>query len=170
MRKCLVLAALVFCTALAAVPAHAQDDTKVQVFGGYSYLRYNPTFSDVNTNGWNASANYQFYHGLGVVADFAGDYGSPNGVSGSVYTYMFGPQVSFPSRISPFAHVLFGGAHASVQGATSDSFAAGFGGGIDAFITHNVGVRLIQIDDIYTRFNNGTQNSPRISAGITLRF
>jgi hypothetical protein len=170
MRKFLMLVALVLYAAVAAVPARAQDESKVQVFGGYSYFRYNPQDVDVNLNGWNASAEYQIFRGFGIAGDFAGDYDSPNGVNGSVTTYMFGPQFSFPSRISPFAHILFGGAHLNVSGSTNDSFAAGFGGGIDAFITHNVGIRLIQIDDVYTRFNSTSQNSPRISVGVTLRF
>jgi Outer membrane protein beta-barrel domain len=170
MRKCFVLAALILSTALMAVPARAQDETKVQVFGGYSYMRYDPSNVDVSLNGWNASAEYQFFHGLGIVGDFAGDYGSPQGLHSSMTTYLFGPQIAFPARVSPFAHVLFGGAHLSVAGATDNSFAVGYGAGFDVHVTHNLGVRIIEIDDIYTRFANYNQNSPRISAGITFRF
>jgi len=31
-------------------------------------------------------------------------------------------------------------------------------------------VRLIQLDDLVTRFQSGMQNQPRISAGVVIRF
>jgi len=166
MRKLLVVAALVLCTSLTA----KAQDTKAEVFGGYSYMRFNPTGGDVNLNGWNASLNYKLFRGVGIVGDFAGDYGSPGGVSGSVHTYMFGPQVSFPARVSPFAHVLFGGAHVNISGATDNSFAMGFGGGIDIHAGHNFAFRVFEIDDVYTRFGGFNQNNARASAGIVFRF
>jgi len=166
MRKFLVLAALVLCTSLTA----KAQDTKAEVFGGYSYMRFNPTGGDVNLNGWNASVDYKLFRGVGIVGDFAGDYGSPGGGSGSVHTYMFGPQFSFPARVSPFAHVLFGGAHLNISGATDNSFAMGFGGGIDIHASHNLAFRVFEIDDVYTRFAGLNQNNARASAGIVFRF
>ena len=139
MRKFIMLAVLVLCT---AVTAKAQIAPHAEVFGGYSYMRYNPTGVDVNLNGWDASVNFKLLPVLGIVGDFAGDYGSPGGISSSVHTYMAGPQVSLPSRVSPFAHILFGGAHLSVSGETDNSYAMEFGGGIDLHATHNFGFRL----------------------------
>jgi hypothetical protein len=73
----------------ASLPARAQDN-KVELFGGYSYLRFRNS-SGVNLNGWEASAQYKFADWVGGVADFDGHYGSPSGVSTSTYTYLFGP-------------------------------------------------------------------------------
>ncbi len=167
--KFFLLAALVLCTSLTA---KAQIEPHVDVFGGYSYMRFNPQFnnSDVNLNGWNAAVDFKFYRGLGIVGDFAGDYGSPQGVSGNVTTYLFGPQISLPAPVSPFAHVLFGGAHINIEGNTDNSFAMGFGGGIDIRAFHNLAFRVFEIDDIYTQFGGFHQNSPRVSAGIVLHF
>ena len=166
-RNILLLALLVLGTSLTA---KAQIQPHVEVFGGYSYMRYNPSGVDVNLNGWNGSLNVKLIPGFGIVGDFAGDYGSPGGINSSVYTYTVGPQVSLRARVSPFAHVLFGGAHLNVAGATDNSFAMVFGGGIDLRATHNLGFRLFQIDDVYTRFGGFNQNNARASTGIILRF
>jgi hypothetical protein len=109
-RKIGILLGILF---VASIPAVAQD--KLEVFGGYSYMRFRPS-PDFNLNGWEASAQYKFKDWLGGVADFDGHYGSPFGVSTSVHSFLFGPQVSLPSRVSPFAHVLLGGAHFSAGG------------------------------------------------------
>ena len=166
-RNVFLLTALVLGTSLTA---KAQYERHAELFGGYSYMRYNPTGVDVNLNGWDASVNFKVFPVLGIVGDFAGDYGSPGGISSSVHTYMLGPQVSLPARVSPFAHLLFGGAHLNVSGETDNSYAMGFGGGIDLHATHNLGLRLFEIDDIYTRFGGFNQNNARVSAGIVFRF
>ena len=111
---------------LASLSAQAQDD-KVEVFGGYSYLHFHNSPS-VSLNGWEASAQYKFTDWLGGVADFDGHYGSLHGAGTSTYTYLFGPQLSYPARVSPFGHLLLGGAHLGVGGFGSSSFAMALGG------------------------------------------
>jgi len=93
---------------LASLSAGAEDD-KVEVFGGYSYLHFHNSPS-ISLNGWEASVQYRFTDWLGGVADFDGHYGSLHGAGTSTYTYLFGPQVSWPARVSPFGHLLLGGA------------------------------------------------------------
>jgi hypothetical protein len=152
---------------LASLSARAQDT--VEVFGGYSYERFNSS-PNVNFNGWELSGQYKFSSWLGGVADFDGHYGSISGVSSSVHTFLFGPQVSFPARVSPFAHVLIGGGHFSGGGASDTSFALAIGGGIDAKVGHGLFWRIIQGDYLMTQFFNNTQNNGRISTGIVFRF
>ena len=106
----------------------AQD--KVELFGGYSYFRAsiregqnNPcldncpiqTFptSQVNLNGWQFSTQYKFLPFFGGVADFNGTYGKLHNASTREHTYLLGPQISLPTKFSPFAHVLFGFARES---------------------------------------------------------
>jgi hypothetical protein len=155
-------------------PAHAQLEDKVEVFGGYAYMRFNPNgASGTNLNGWEASAQYKFTDWLGGVADFSGDYGTVTGVSSSsVHTFLFGPQVSFPARVSPFAHVLLGGAHFSFgQGGPSDTgFASAVGAGFDAKVGHGISWRIVQGDWLHTSFFGAGQNNARISTGIVFRF
>ena len=75
---------------VALLPAAAQEE-KVEVFGGYSYMRLRGG-ADLNLNGWEASAQYKFRDWIGGVADFDGHYGSPSGIGTSVHSFLFGPQ------------------------------------------------------------------------------
>jgi opacity protein-like surface antigen len=164
LRRLCLLAGLIL---VASISAHAQD--KVELFGGYSFMRVDnsPSF---NTNGWELSGNYKFADWLGGVADFDGHYASPGGLSTSLHTYLFGPQVSWPARVSPFAHVLLGGAHASAGGESDTSFAMAIGAGIDTRVLPGIYWRVIQGDYLRTRFFGQTQNNGRLSTGIVFKF
>ena len=153
---------------VALLPAVAQDE-KVEVFGGYSYMRFRPS-PDVNLNGWEASVQYKFRDWIGGVADFDGHYGSIGGVGTSVHSFLFGPQVSLPSKVSPFAHVLLGGAHFSASGSGDTAFSMAIGGGMDYQVNDRFSWRIIQGDYLMTRFFGDTQNNGRISTGIIYRF
>ncbi len=152
---------------VASFPARTQD--KVEVFGGYSYMRFRSSPS-ANLNGWELSGQYKFTDWLGGVADLDGHYGSVGGVGTSVHSYLFGPQVSFPSRVSPFAHVLLGGAHFSAAGFGNSSFSMAIGAGIDTELIKGIRWRIIQGDYLMTNFGSHTQNNARLSTGIVLRF
>jgi outer membrane protein with beta-barrel domain len=152
---------------LASLPAQAQD--KVEVFGGYSFLHFN-TSPSANLNGWEVSGQYKFTDWLGGVADIDGHYGSIGGLSTSTYTYLFGPQVSWPARVSPFGHLLLGGAHNSTAGFGISSFSMALGGGIDTRITDRFYWRIFQGDYLLTQFRGGSQNNFRFSTGIVIRF
>ncbi|HKF52503.1 MAG TPA: hypothetical protein VKB26_09340 [Candidatus Acidoferrales bacterium] len=192
MRKSLLIFAALCLTFLSAGTAHAQ----VEIFGGYSYLR--PTVNvqssiavtcpigppcvpgtsqtHPNLNGWEAAGTFNAFKLLGVTADFSGNYGTVQGSPLHVNTYLFGPQLHFPGPISPFIHALVGGAHETLgaSGLTSASaentFATALGGGIDIKTVPFVSLRLIQIDDLVTRFGSATQHQPRASAGIVIHF
>src|SRR5438445_13501210 len=59
--------------------AVAQDTPKLEVFGGYSYLRLTEqprTLSNsASLNGWNASVKLNVTPRIGLLADFSGHYG-----------------------------------------------------------------------------------------------
>lgn len=147
-----------------SLSAQAQD--KAELFGGYSYMR----FRSSNLSGWEVSGQYKFTDWLGGVGDFNGHYGSTNGIGTSTYTYLFGPQISLPSSISPFGHLLIGGAHNSTGGVGNSSFAMALGGGIDAELVQGIHWRLFQTDYVMTQFGSRAQNSFRFSTGILFRF
>jgi hypothetical protein len=195
LRKILpVLAVIVFGLVFGRA-AHAQ----VQVFGGYSYLHLGSvsaqttldcpgvgcpitttTTIHLNLNGWEASASFNPVPVFGFTADFAGNYGTLDASTVHMQTYLFGPQVHFPGPISPFAHVLFGDAHEAigngssgateVTGSSANAFAIAAGGGLDIKLVPFVSLRVIQIDDLITRFGSATQHQPRASAGLVIHF
>ena len=153
---------------LVSIPTQAQD--KVELFGGYSYMHFHNSPS-ANLNGWEIAGQYKFTDWLGGVADFDGHYGSSNGLSTSTYTYLFGPQISFPARVSPFARLLLGGAHGSEAGFGSSSFSMAIGGGIDVGLFHDQFYwRAIQTDYLMTQFGGHAQNNFKASTGIVIRF
>lgn len=178
----------------------AQD--KVELFGGYSYLRASvqvgqvgplgpgipcppncgtpPTVAEhANLSGWEFSGQYKLLSFLGGVADFSGHYGTLDGARTHVHAFLFGPQVSLPAKVSPFAHILIGGASESQDTFTSGAFfslgkdtsiAAAAGAGIDVKAIPFVSIRIIQVDYLRTRLHGATQNQPRVSAGIVFHF
>jgi hypothetical protein len=187
-----VLAVIVFGLVFGRA-AHAQ----VQIFGGYSYLRPSVTLqpfaacpvgelppcpsnpaetTHLNLNGWEVSASFNPVPVFGFTADFAGNYGTLEGSTVHMQTYLFGPQVHFPGPISPFAHVLFGdaretfGASEAISPSVANAFAMAAGGGLDVKLVPFVSLRVIQIDDVITRFGSTTQHQPRASAGLVIHF
>ncbi|HMV48754.1 MAG TPA: outer membrane beta-barrel protein [Blastocatellia bacterium] len=182
MRKLFFIATLLLALPLVA---QAQDAPRAEIFGGYSYLRFNPDGPDnsLDMNGWNASAAVNFTKYAGIVADFSGHYDDFSFVGGkadiSGYLFLVGPRFSLRKyeRLTPFGHVLLGAARAhlstqTIAGKIKDSdsaFAMAIGGGLDAKLTKNLAVRIIQTDYVLTRFDDDTQNSLRISTGLVLR-
>jgi outer membrane protein OmpA-like peptidoglycan-associated protein len=176
----------------------------MELFVGYSYLRAVPAPSDGNRlvwlNGGSTSLAYNFTRHLGLVGDFGGFADSQlllagTGItpksSGSVYTYLFGPRISFRNnqRFTPFVQALFGGIHASDVTLASgcmgvgctplpaeNSFSWTGGGGLDINLRRHLAIRLIQAEYLMTKFQNystgtaSSQNDMRLSSGIVFRF
>jgi hypothetical protein len=194
MRILASVSAVVLSLFVLASPLHAQ---RIELFGGYSYVRAPvtfvqtgstcpiqgcPTFSttqNLNLNGWEVSGAYKLLGPLAVAADFSNTSGSFQRADTRLKTYLFGPQLRFPGPISPFVHFLIGGAHESIatapgplitSGPTQNAFATAIGGGLDLKVLPFISVRPIQVDYLLTHFNSKTQNQPRISVGIVVRF
>lgn len=174
----------------------------VDLFAGYSFVRFStnttvptlPTASHVketfNWHGLEASLAGNVNRWFSLVGDF-GVYrikDVPPNVSGSAYTFLFGPQFSLRhEHWTPFVHALFGAARLSDISVTpptttsaffnrsfsENSFAAALGGGVDANFNKHIGVRLFQVDYLLTKFTDGgdnKQNNLRASAGLVLHF
>jgi opacity protein-like surface antigen len=171
---------------LVSVTAKAQDTSKAEVFGGYSYLRYSPGdgAKSINFNGGIGSVAYNVTNMIAVVGEFAG-YHNGNiygeGASANTISYLFGPKVyKSMGKITPFGQVLFGGVRASCGNCDSNpsanAFGLALGGGLDYDVTNHVAVRVGQIDYVLTRFSassgygNGNQNNFRYSAGVVFKF
>jgi hypothetical protein len=124
LKFCLRTGVLVWLSTVAL--AAAQDTPKAELFGGYSYLKGNPTSGQgFSLNGWDASLTGNLNRRFGLEANFSDHYGksaqdlangTPLPASGPFtyaprFTFLFGPHFSYTSapRITPFAHALFGG-------------------------------------------------------------
>lgn len=193
MKGKLVVSLLAFLTFFGGVARAQEENSKIDIFAGYSYLRFSPStsgttgYNSFNANGGSASIAYNATRWLSGVADF-GAYHNGNilnsGTDGTLSTYLFGPRVSYRHyrRITPYGQVLFGVAHASANfggasgpGGSDNAFAMALGGGVDVGVSHHFAVRPVQVDYLLTRFNqtgNGgqNQNNLRVSTGIVFRF
>jgi len=198
--KLLIFKLLAIAAFVAGMAAASKAQDKVELYGGYSYFRatipetqYGPVLvrrvsEDTNLNGWNFSAQYKFLPFLGAVADFNGTYGKLNGAGTREHTYLLGPQVSLPFKVSPFAHALFGFARETqdviptacpitvptcsgfASLGSDTSWASAVGGGLDWRVAPFVAVRVFQVDNLRTQLHGATQNQPRVSAGVLFHF
>ncbi len=172
---------------LCALPALAQDVSKAELFLGYEYVYFNPSLQSagnptLNMNGGGGSVTYNLTKMFGLTAEFthagAGNFTvcSSTGVncltrSGNFFSYLFGPQIAFhrQSKLTPYTHLLFGGAHSNVyanleqagtistgptvQDANKEAFAMAAGVGLDYKVHKNIAIRLGQFDYFMTRFS-----------------
>jgi opacity protein-like surface antigen len=173
---------------LGGAAAQAQDNPKVDVFAGYSYVRDNPGPSSGDSfslNGGSVSVDYHITGWLGAVADFGGYHNGDvrgTGTTGTMTSYLFGPRVSLRSyhRITPFAQTLFGFGRGTsdvsgIVAGNQNAFAMTAGGGFDYKINNRLSVRPLQVEYLLTRFTQGTasnqtENNLRASAGIVVHF
>ena len=180
--------------AFIATPA-ARAQSKVQLFGGFSYVHSDvrsvesatlcvgciPIFvrQHPNAYGWEFSGAYKLVPFVSAKVEFGEQYGKVNGGNLRLKTYLFGPQLSIPGPVSPFLHAEFGFAHQSIGAytgtalaspGTDTSFATALGGGLDIPAVPFFAIRLVQIDYLRTSLYHQTQNEPRVSAGIVLHF
>lgn len=195
MRIVASIGTFLFAALLFATPSGAQS---IELFGGYSFVRPSVTYLQTpqgtcvitgcptttttqtrNFNGWEVGGAFKLLGPLALAADFSDTSGSFQGANTRLKTYLAGPQLRFPGPISPFVHFLAGAAHESIgtgasalvtTGPTQTAFATTLGGGLDLKVLPFISLRPIQVDYLLTHFNSKTQNQPRISAGIVLRF
>ena len=91
----------------------------------------------LTANGGSGSAALYLTGWFGVAGDLGIYHATYGGAGLTAVTYTAGPRFSYRhwSRVTPFAQVLFGGAHASSSQASftgpTDAFGLGIGGGAD---------------------------------------
>jgi hypothetical protein len=173
MRKLVVSLAVVL---LFSFMALAQTTPQAELFGGYQYTRVNPGsgLDGINANGWEASINGNFNKWFGLKGDFSGAYNGDllgSGVSGSIHTFTFGPEISFRGdKGKMFGHALFGGAHIAGGGTGETDFAMRIGGGGDWNFNDRLGWRVVQFDYVPTHFFDSWQHNVAVSTGVVFRF
>jgi hypothetical protein len=161
MRKLIGVAVLLCAVSILGM---AQETPRPEVYGGYQFTS---TDGGWHASGWNGAANFYFTRWLGVTGDFSGVYSSGS----NLYTYTAGPVVStHKSSFAPFAHALFGGAHAASGGVGDGGMAMMFGGGIDLG-RKRLAIRAVQFDWMLLRFAGITdKNNMRVNTGLMYRF
>jgi hypothetical protein len=132
-----------------------EEPAKVELYGEYSFLRFNPTLQGLqshNFNGGGGGATFFFNDHFGVKGELMG-YASttwnatfsaplvvtPHGTSAVVpagsysasadmFTYQFGPVIRFPMKnVTVFGETLFGGSNTNGYGNIEKAIDAGGG-------------------------------------------
>jgi Outer membrane protein beta-barrel domain len=182
MRRAWLVLVLTLCPAYA--PAGGAKNSKAppgqqkrtprgpDVFGAYSYTHA----GEAGLNGWQLTATFPFRGGFRWEADLSGHYGSFAGADLSQLTFLAGARyVLSRPRVSPFGHVLLGGARrtASVPGASLSSsdtdWGGGLGGGVEGRIDRRWAVRA-QADLLVLHGLGQWDIDPRLSLGAVYRF
>jgi hypothetical protein len=152
---------------------------------------YSPQFSNlvIGSNFWlqggSLDLSAEFYHGLSIVANIAGERASSisgSGVNLTMVTTTFGPRYTWTpkNKLTVFGHGMLGEAFGldsdfpSRESAETDfnTLALQVGGGVDLRLSRHFGLRAVQADWIRTQFPNSTtnvQNNLRLGAGIVFR-
>jgi opacity protein-like surface antigen len=185
MKKPLFLASLfALCLPLAASAQEAYP--KVEIFGGYSYLRAD-IVNGINAHGFNTSLAGNLTKHVSIVGEFSRFTDSATStipilmrsitVDSNMLTYLFGPRIVLHrGKVEPFAHALFGGARQNLKfpdtfaaEATDNAFAFALGGGLDVKVNDNFAIRVAQIDYLEAKIADPAGNNFRYSAGIVIR-
>ncbi len=170
----------------------------VDLFVGYQYVRF-------STDSIRPAGEFkEIFNWQGITGSIAGnvnrwfslvaDVGAlrikdvPPNVSGSAYTFLFGPRFSHRSEHwTPFVHALFGAARLSDVQVTApattsaffnrsfseNAFASALGGGLDANFNKHISLRIFQAEWFMTHFHDGgdnRQHNLRASTGLVLHF
>jgi hypothetical protein len=184
----LFILALIFCA-----PAMAQEVPKFEIGGGALYRSFDQFGgSRINMGGWAAYGDYHIWRFINVAGEIAGTY-NRNSSSGSVnktntstdiYSFLVGPQLypfGHKHKITPFAHVLFGGGYYTnnINQVGFTPFSISYfgsvwmaGGGLDWKFREHWSIRVIQADYEQTHLLSGApaQTNYRASIGLVYRF
>jgi hypothetical protein len=196
MRKylsCVLLLGAIMATALTAqttplarqVPADSLGHLEVAV--NYNAMRANVITGDTFwIQGGSVQVHGQFWRGLGVVADVAGQHTTninSSGVALDMVTVTFGPRYTWSpahSRYSLFGEGLVGDAFAynglfptiSGPSTSSSDLAVKTGGGMNLSLSRHVALRAFEALWLRTQLPNTTtnvQNNLQLGAGIVVR-
>jgi hypothetical protein len=184
MRRFAYLLGLV-CLFSVNAAAQSHGSSIVDIFAGYSFVHTEPgaQLSTFNANGGVASVALNFSSWFSGVVEASGVHASHIGsadVDATAETVMAGPKISLfhNSELSPFAQVLVGFVHTnpgySQQAISHNTLAAAPGVGLDWNATRHLGIRLAQVDYLFTRMpataGQVNWNNFRYSAGVVIRF
>jgi len=146
-----------------------------QAYIGYEYLRlYQVPAITKNTNGFTYSMVYYIKSWFGVDGELDATHLSEFGTGGWFLMGGGGPRFrwSAPRGLELWAHALGGYSHLTPQTAFGSEHAPAFeaGGGVDINSHHRRLAYRIEADMMGTHYYNTYQYSPKVTAGIVIKF
>ena len=149
----------------------------VELFGGYSYVRFN---GGGYINGGLGSFGWNVKPWLQIVTDAGYSLAIPSGAKFALYGSHLGPRFIHHGRskwgASPFIEALFGKSRVDVTvsgpggyQSSERGFSMKVGGGLDLNISPHITIRLFDVDYYRTPFIVNSQDNYWAFAGIVLR-
>jgi len=166
---------LFFILVFSATLSSAQDVTRWQFFGGYSYMRFDSQkigFADQsNLNGGEVSGQFNISRKWSAFLDASANYGNEI----KLYNFTIGPQYSYrTAKGTAFVRGFFGKDRDQVNtgGSNRTSIGKVYGGGVgyDWHYSPRFDIRVVQVDYLSGNSYGKTQQSVRASAGIVFHF
>ena len=166
---------------LAGLPLQAQEPKaqgppKAEIFGGFSFVsigvgsELGPILGRQNFPGWQTSISGNITKGIGLVANFTGQYGTVLTIPVQVYEASFGPRfMNRREKFTGFSHALVGFAQGRGLGISESSPIFTVGGGVDINVSDYIAVRAVQIDWIQEFSEGETANHFRVAFGIVFK-
>lgn len=163
------------------LPAWAEDASKAEIFGGYSYARVGPSSDHIGLNvGGNIGLTFRLLGALSFAADASKHWGTSGGIDRGI-TFLSGGlaySIRAGESFRPFVHALAGLARPSATikvlsisiSQTENQFAMLFGGGLDFKFRDHWSARVPQAEYVITKKNGISEHDVRVSAGIVYRF
>jgi hypothetical protein len=157
-----------------AAISSAQEVTRWELFGGYSYMHFDSQsigFADQsNLSGGEASGLFNISRTWGVFADASANVGHEI----KLFNFTIGPQYSYRTeRGAFFVRGFFGKNRDQVNatgGRTSIGKVFGGGAGYDWHYSPRFDIRVLEVDYLNGDSYNKTQKNIRASAGIVFHF
>lgn len=185
-KKFFLAVAAFFVLAFGASSAHAQTlNDKTDVYVGYQFVRVNPDVRNPNfrfdnttdSHGVNTSGTYYFGNkNVGLTGEVAANFDGGSGNDSSLVTAMTGVTAKARSNktFQPFVRGLVGVDRiratneqlSNVFDRSDVSLSYAVGAGLDAKVSKNVSLRLLQVDYLNTGAFGERQNNVRVGAGI----
>jgi hypothetical protein len=183
MKKLVLVAVLLLGFSMVAM---AQDNPKIEVFGGYSFNKCDVGAGNLdvscNLHGWDVSASFNGNKYLGLVADMSGYYGQATdqttsiGPDVKIHSFLFGPKLAIRTgKVTPFMQGLFGLSHLNGNAGpgkantSENQFAMAFGGGVDVHLNDLVNIRPAQLEYMTSKDASQFLNHFRYSVGIVFK-
>jgi len=162
----------------------SDDIARFEAGGNYNFFRANAPPGQCgcfNMNGGSGTFLVYITPTWSALADIAVAHASHvNNTSQNILiiNYLFGPRYTYRNhtRWTPYGEVMLGGAKENVNfqfDINRQSFGVMGGGGVMTKIKPKWGITVIEVDYVYTRIpnaTNNTQNNLRIATGVTYHF
>jgi len=155
---------------------NGQEIPTAEIAGVYSAIT---EIGGSSCNGAGGVASVNVNRWFGAVADVSGCRTKFSFFGGTAtntrFSYLVGPRVSYRSsnRLTPYAQVLIGGAHASStlspSGFKGNGFAMSVGIGVDLRLTSHIALRLVQPEYFRSKFQGVHHNDFRFQTGVVFR-